>query len=169
MDQEQRFLAEIADARADAPRLIYADWLEERGDPRADFIRCVVDGVNGGMASAKEIAAAAGIVWQEDGYALSVVESGIPFGLWRSFAVDCAEHVLPSFECNYPSDAQVRETIEIAKTTTDQVVAYNAWASMVTHAEHPAGYAALTAWATLANSSPDTNAAFSADTATRAA
>jgi len=23
----------------DTPRLIYADWLEERGDPRSEFIR----------------------------------------------------------------------------------------------------------------------------------
>ena len=23
----------------DAPRLVYADWLEERGDPRGEFIR----------------------------------------------------------------------------------------------------------------------------------
>ena len=34
------FLAEIAAAPfADTPRLIFADWLEEQGDPRADFIR----------------------------------------------------------------------------------------------------------------------------------
>jgi uncharacterized protein (TIGR02996 family) len=34
------FLQEIlAHAEDDTPRLIYADWLEERGDPRAEFIR----------------------------------------------------------------------------------------------------------------------------------
>lgn len=34
------FLAEIkADPDADAPRLIFADWLEERGDPLGEFIR----------------------------------------------------------------------------------------------------------------------------------
>jgi uncharacterized protein (TIGR02996 family) len=34
------FLQEIlAHPDDDGPRLIYADWLEERGDPRADFIR----------------------------------------------------------------------------------------------------------------------------------
>ena len=27
----------------DAPRLVYADWLEERGDPRAEFIRAQVE------------------------------------------------------------------------------------------------------------------------------
>ena len=34
------FLATILDAPyEDAPRLVYADWLEEQGDPRAEFIR----------------------------------------------------------------------------------------------------------------------------------
>lgn len=34
------FLAEIlARPEEDAPRLVYADWLEEQGDPRAEFIR----------------------------------------------------------------------------------------------------------------------------------
>ena len=39
-DEEQAFIREIA-ARPDhdGPRLIYADWLDEIGDPRADFIR----------------------------------------------------------------------------------------------------------------------------------
>src|SRR5687768_8165512 len=27
----------------DAPRLVYADWLEERGDPRAEFLRLEVE------------------------------------------------------------------------------------------------------------------------------
>ncbi|MDP3152646.1 MAG: TIGR02996 domain-containing protein [Archangium sp.] len=30
--------AVLADPEADAPRLVYADWLHERGDPRGDFI-----------------------------------------------------------------------------------------------------------------------------------
>jgi uncharacterized protein (TIGR02996 family) len=38
--QESDFLGEIiAHVDDDAPRLIYADWLEECGDPRAEFIR----------------------------------------------------------------------------------------------------------------------------------
>ena len=37
---ELAFLAEIVDLPAeDGPRLIYADWLEERGDPRGDLLR----------------------------------------------------------------------------------------------------------------------------------
>jgi uncharacterized protein (TIGR02996 family) len=37
---EAAFLRAIANApEDDAPRLIYADWLEERGDPRAEYVR----------------------------------------------------------------------------------------------------------------------------------
>lgn len=40
MQDDDGFLAAIRAARGDdVPRLIYADWLEERGDPRCDFIR----------------------------------------------------------------------------------------------------------------------------------
>jgi uncharacterized protein (TIGR02996 family) len=31
----------------DAPRLFYADWPEERGDPRAEFLRSANGGVKG--------------------------------------------------------------------------------------------------------------------------
>jgi len=33
------FLLAIRDDPSDVPRLVYADWLEEQGDPRAEFIR----------------------------------------------------------------------------------------------------------------------------------
>jgi uncharacterized protein (TIGR02996 family) len=37
---EAPFLAAIrADRDEDQPRLAFADWLEEQGDPRAEFIR----------------------------------------------------------------------------------------------------------------------------------
>lgn len=39
IDHASFLAAIIADPDADAPRLTYADWLEERGDPRAAFIR----------------------------------------------------------------------------------------------------------------------------------
>ena len=40
MTEEEAFIQAIADKPADdTPRLIFADWLEERGDPRAEFIR----------------------------------------------------------------------------------------------------------------------------------
>ncbi len=40
MNEEAAFMkAILAEPDDDAPRLIFADWLEERGDPRAGFIR----------------------------------------------------------------------------------------------------------------------------------
>src|SRR5271166_1502115 len=40
MSNEEAFLAAIREFPDDnVPRLIYADWLEERGDPRAKFLR----------------------------------------------------------------------------------------------------------------------------------
>lgn len=40
MANEEHFVAAIrANQEDDVPRLIYADWLEEQGDPRAEFIR----------------------------------------------------------------------------------------------------------------------------------
>jgi uncharacterized protein (TIGR02996 family) len=43
MDEEQAFLRAISAAPDDnTVRLIYADWLEERDDPRAEFVRAQV-------------------------------------------------------------------------------------------------------------------------------
>src|SRR5262245_14766845 len=43
-NQEQALLWEIIEhPDDDDPRLIYADWLEERGSPRAEFIRLQCD------------------------------------------------------------------------------------------------------------------------------
>jgi uncharacterized protein (TIGR02996 family) len=40
VNEEEAFLQTIAEnADDDLPRLIFADWLEERGDPRGEFIR----------------------------------------------------------------------------------------------------------------------------------
>jgi uncharacterized protein (TIGR02996 family) len=43
MDEDVGFLnALTAQPADDATWLVYADWLEERGDPRADFLRSAV-------------------------------------------------------------------------------------------------------------------------------
>src|SRR6516162_10276737 len=40
MVDEQAFVqAILANLTDDGPRLVYADWLEERGDPRGEFLR----------------------------------------------------------------------------------------------------------------------------------
>ncbi|HVK12625.1 MAG TPA: TIGR02996 domain-containing protein [Gemmataceae bacterium] len=46
----------------DAPRLVYADWLEERGDPRAEFIRLQVAGT-GSSARANDLLQAHWRAW----------------------------------------------------------------------------------------------------------
>jgi uncharacterized protein (TIGR02996 family) len=49
MSNEEAFLAVIRETPDDdASRLIYADWLEERSDPRAEFLRgeCLLAGVS---------------------------------------------------------------------------------------------------------------------------
>jgi uncharacterized protein (TIGR02996 family) len=51
------FLREIiADPDNDAPRLIYADWLEELGDPRAEFIRVQCELMRNSLPKKKRIA-----------------------------------------------------------------------------------------------------------------
>jgi len=43
MNDDKPFIeAILADPQDEAPRLIYADWLEERGDPRGEFLRIEV-------------------------------------------------------------------------------------------------------------------------------
>src|SRR5258707_731391 len=49
MTHDDAFLQAIIDRPDDdAPRLIYADWLDERGDPRGEFIRvqCALAGMD---------------------------------------------------------------------------------------------------------------------------
>jgi uncharacterized protein (TIGR02996 family) len=48
VSSRQAFLEAIAaDLDDDAPRLLFADWLEEHGDPRGEFIRvqCALAGL----------------------------------------------------------------------------------------------------------------------------
>lgn len=42
MNQQDFLQAILADPEADTPRLIYADWLEEQGNPRGEFIRAQI-------------------------------------------------------------------------------------------------------------------------------
>src|SRR5437868_3555109 len=40
--------AVVADLADDAPKLVYADWLEEQGDDRSDFLRASARSTSGG-------------------------------------------------------------------------------------------------------------------------
>src|SRR5262245_55358117 len=47
MSDEDAFLRAIAAGPGDAaPRLVYADWLEEHGDPRAEYLRVIYNAAN---------------------------------------------------------------------------------------------------------------------------
>jgi uncharacterized protein (TIGR02996 family) len=44
MNDDEAFLAAIAERPDDdLTRLVYADWLEERDDPRAEYVRLAVE------------------------------------------------------------------------------------------------------------------------------
>jgi len=60
MTHDHAFLQAVLDEPDDdAPRLIYADWLEERGDPRGEFIRvqCALERLPMGAAARRELKA----------------------------------------------------------------------------------------------------------------
>src|SRR4051812_45469501 len=67
---EERFLRQLLDSPSDdAPRLVYADWLEDQGDPRAAYLRAELAwaGKRGGRkrpeAAARRLAAGLDAVW----------------------------------------------------------------------------------------------------------
>lgn len=75
------FLQEIRQNRFDPlPRLVYADWLEEQGDPRCEFIRrAVVCEVREGLQSVYEAA---------------LYPTAEPGPAWVKLVADLAEHAL---------------------------------------------------------------------------
>jgi uncharacterized protein (TIGR02996 family) len=74
MGDEEAFLRAIAQAPDDdAPRLVYADWLDERGDPRADYVRVVTRAA--GLASR-------GLPWDDLTSALGAASGAAP-AAWR--------------------------------------------------------------------------------------
>ncbi|MEK6239155.1 MAG: TIGR02996 domain-containing protein, partial [Planctomycetales bacterium] len=117
-----RFLAELIDDPSnDAAKLVYADWLEEQGDSRAEFLRVVVEGRDGRQATAEEIANAAGIAWRES-YLRTIRESDLPPELFVSFGLDCAERLLPLFDKSRPVDVQTRKDFEAARDNQDDAL-----------------------------------------------
>jgi uncharacterized protein (TIGR02996 family) len=112
--EEQPFLDEIIAAPDDdAPRLILADWLEERGDPRAEFIRvqCRLAKMTGDEAAydaledrEAELLAVHGSQWLKRQPALPGIAYGA-VGYLRDFSL-----------CEHDSDRVhfVRGTVELA-------------------------------------------------------
>jgi uncharacterized protein (TIGR02996 family) len=70
--EEAAFLRAIADDPADdTNRLVYADWLEERGDPRGEYIRLRLKGPGGkrGQARLAELSAGIDGGWRQCAFA----------------------------------------------------------------------------------------------------
>ena len=86
-DEAQAFYAEIRDNPGDdVPRLIFADWLEERGDPQAAFIRTQI-ALTEPMQPGSEVAA---LRQQEEQYLATHGEEQI--GELRKFGVLAATY-----------------------------------------------------------------------------
>lgn len=85
------FIAEIhANEHDDTPRLVYADWLEDRGDPRAEYLRleCELAGLAPNDA-----------LWQEQHPRLLQLRESMP-ETWlaevgRATIANCSEQVCP--------------------------------------------------------------------------
>ncbi|MEK6234200.1 MAG: TIGR02996 domain-containing protein [Planctomycetales bacterium] len=117
---ESDFLAAIrARPEDDAPKLAYADQLEERGDDRSRFILAVIDGVKGREATPEDICRAAGIDWIADDYRRTIRETALHLELWRHFAADCAEQSLLIFEREHPGDDRPRSAVKSARTASN--------------------------------------------------
>lgn len=112
---EQKFLDEIRASPADvAPKLIFADWLEEKGDPRGELIRAIV-------VEELEAAVAIAEITLRDDFEETFRGAALPPSDWPRFAADCAEHVLHYYASRYPSDQRPRDAIAAARGVGDPV------------------------------------------------
>jgi uncharacterized protein (TIGR02996 family) len=105
MSLEQAFLADVAERPDDdAPRLIYADWLQDNGDPdRAELIRaqCELAGkrVVGGKARRAELKRRVDALFQENG------------GRWaRAFGDWCPDY-LSGWSRGFPDHVRLGPTL----------------------------------------------------------
>jgi uncharacterized protein (TIGR02996 family) len=81
MSEENAFIqAVLADPDDDTVRLVFADWLEERGDPRAEFIRVQCELAK--LTADRERAALISL-----GYPLLAEHAGVPGALVRDWLV----------------------------------------------------------------------------------
>ena len=87
------FIAEIhANEHDDTPRLVYADWLEDRGDSRAEYLRleCELAGLSPDDA-----------LWQEHHPRLLELRKGLPEAwladVGRALVANCEDRKCPRF------------------------------------------------------------------------
>ena len=88
---------------------------------------------------------------------------GWGIAVWRAWAADCAEHVLPIYETRYPNNARPREAIEAARAYGRGEITR----AQLLEARSDAAYAAYAADAYAADA--DAAAAYAADAAYAAA
>jgi uncharacterized protein (TIGR02996 family) len=127
-DQEA-FIREIAaDPESDVPRLIYADWLEERGDPQGEFVRvqCELASLSVESDEIAELRAReAALMRQHRAAWVADVSAGIR---WNSFCRGFVEQVildgspLLTEKCQALRRAPIRE-LGIVLRTPEQVAA----------------------------------------------
>jgi uncharacterized protein (TIGR02996 family) len=109
--EEEEFLAAIrAQPRDEAHRLVYADWLEEQGDPRAEFLRLSCQAVSAVRR-------------------MAILRSGLP-SVWLD-QVDLFPHAFLTFRVpvgpqrwpGRPEGPQLAEVIEVPVKIGERVVA----------------------------------------------
>ena len=102
MNSVKEFLKFICDNHEiDAPRLIFADWLEERGDPRANLLREECDIL-------MEFES-----WNHHEGRQKLIKKLIKFQI-IGLAADSAESVLLNWEVLYTEDKRPHKSIEAA-------------------------------------------------------
>ncbi len=92
--------AVLANPEADAPRLVYADWLSERGDPRGDFISIQCELARGSQRAA-----------ELEKEAAALLEAGSPQWL-KGFTPDLAQ---VRFHRGFVETATVRDSQSLAQ------------------------------------------------------
>ncbi len=104
MTDDEAFLAAIAARPSDdLTRLVYADWLEERDDPRAAYVRLTVEAAKGVTQSPPDTRALAELRRVADQF-----ETG-----WREIVGKRFDLVLESFEPNQ----KIRTIVDVRAVT----------------------------------------------------
>lgn len=114
---EDEFLKVIQESSDDnTPKLIFADWLDERGDPRGELIRLHIelnkDNPNGHPHWDAYLVAIKSVYGASE---LDGLIDRLSDQQQRLFACDCVESVLHHYESAFPGDRRPRDAIETSR------------------------------------------------------
>lgn len=146
MVKEQNFIDDILSSPDEAlPKLVYADWLEENADVRADIVRALTED---GLSCFGEPEFNIQVEIRSGKCSNIIKNSGLTIEQFIQYAADTAESVLHVFEENYPEDDRPRKAIEAIRSKDVATAVCNArsTADAVWDARHGSG-AAWAAWA----------------------